>query len=235
MGVWQGVLTFVLAWRGGRWQSIVKGGRPEAEATFRGQCVFMRIKGGQTISGVCCTRCQLTIMAWRDREESPNFVFWDVDWVGHENERDWGCRWEWYGGYKWIWEIRGVTCLIWLGTPRVSVVTCQIASRTCHIGDGPLTRTQISLSPRFSEWFPPSLIIFLFHSQLYNQISTRSWVIPLYLCMQWWRVHTEYSICQIQHTPSTAYTKHCVHRVQHTLSTAYSAYWIISWSSVSHS
>jgi len=60
---------------------------PEAEATFRGQLVIMRMKGRQTILGtqcmmylayactrcmlvlgVCCTRCQLMIMTWRDRE-----------------------------------------------------------------------------------------------------------------------------------------------------------------------
>jgi len=32
---------------------------PEAEGTFRGQLVIMRIKGRQTILGVCCTRCML--------------------------------------------------------------------------------------------------------------------------------------------------------------------------------
>jgi len=37
----------------------VKGGTPEAEATFRGQLVIMRMKGRQTILGGCCTRCML--------------------------------------------------------------------------------------------------------------------------------------------------------------------------------
>ena len=32
---------------------------PEADATFRGQLEIMRMKGRQTILGVCCTRCML--------------------------------------------------------------------------------------------------------------------------------------------------------------------------------
>jgi len=32
---------------------------PEAEATFRGQLKIVRMKGRQTILGVCCTGCML--------------------------------------------------------------------------------------------------------------------------------------------------------------------------------
>ena len=42
--------------------------------------------------------------------------------------------------------------------------------------------------------------------------------------MQWSLVTTEYSIHQVQHTPSTAYTKYSIHQVQHTPSTAYTKY-----------
>jgi len=35
----------------------LEGGTPEAEATFRGQLEIVRMKGRQTILGVCCTRC----------------------------------------------------------------------------------------------------------------------------------------------------------------------------------
>jgi len=38
--------------------------------------------------------------------------------------------------------------------------------------------------------------------------------------MAWSWVDTEYSIHQVQHTPSTAYTKYSIHLVQHTPSTA---------------
>ena len=48
------------------------GGMPEAEATFRDQHVIMRMKESKTILdavlGICCTRCELMIMAWRHRE-----------------------------------------------------------------------------------------------------------------------------------------------------------------------
>jgi len=35
---------------------------PEAEATFRGQLAIERMKGRQTILGVCCTRCMLYLV-----------------------------------------------------------------------------------------------------------------------------------------------------------------------------
>jgi len=37
-------------------------------------------------------------------------------------------------------------------------------------------------------------------------------------------VNTKYSIHQVQHTPSAAYTKYIIHQVQHTPSTAYTKY-----------
>jgi len=56
--MWQGDFTFELSWRAGWWQSIVYGGRPEADVTFRGQLVIMRMKGRQTIFE-CCSQCML--------------------------------------------------------------------------------------------------------------------------------------------------------------------------------
>ena len=38
------------------------GGRPEPEGTFRGQLEIVRMKGRQTISGECCTRCMLYLV-----------------------------------------------------------------------------------------------------------------------------------------------------------------------------
>ena len=38
------------------------GGRPEAEATFRGQLVIIRIEGRHTILGGCCTWCMLYLV-----------------------------------------------------------------------------------------------------------------------------------------------------------------------------
>jgi len=59
--MWQGDLIFDLSWRVGWLQSIVWGGTPDAEATFRGQVLIMRMKGRLTILGVCCTRCMLRL------------------------------------------------------------------------------------------------------------------------------------------------------------------------------
>jgi len=47
---------------------------------------------------------------------------------------------------------------------------------------------------------------------------------PSYLSMTWSWVDSEYSIRQVQHTPSTVYTKHSIHRVQHSPSTVYTEY-----------
>jgi len=77
-------------------------------------------------------------------------------------KRDGVWRWERYGGYERIWEIRGTTCLIGLGRPRIGVISRRIGTRTCRIGDGQLTRTRNSRNPSFSWWFPPSPLISLF-------------------------------------------------------------------------
>ena len=116
---------------------------------------------GYAVHGVCCTRCQLMIMTWRDREGWLTFVFCNHGKVVDEKERDGGWRWGRCGGYERIWEISGMTWLIGLRRPRIGVITCQIGTRTCHVGDGQLTRTRNSLSPIFSWWYASSLHISL--------------------------------------------------------------------------
>jgi len=162
--MWQGDFTFELSWRAGWWRSFVYGGTLEAEATFRGQLVIMTMMGRQTIFqcctqcmlysvyavlGVCCTRCQLMIMPWRDREGWLNFVFCDDGWDVDEKERDVGWRWERCGGYERIRGIRSTTCLIGLGRHRIGVITRRIGTHTCRIGDGKLSRTRNSLKSQF--------------------------------------------------------------------------------------
>ena len=88
-------------------------------------------------------------MAWRDREGWLIFVFCDDGWDGDEKERDVGWRWERCGGYEQIWEMKGTTCQIGLGRPRIGVITRRIATRTCRIGDCKLTRTRNSLNSQF--------------------------------------------------------------------------------------
>jgi hypothetical protein len=67
--------TCLLLWRAGQWHLIMNGGLPEAEATFWGHLLIMRMKGRPTIMrryspwwllytvyavlDVCCTRCRL--------------------------------------------------------------------------------------------------------------------------------------------------------------------------------
>jgi len=59
VGIWRGDSTFddpMQSWL----VAVDRQGRtPEAEATFRGQLEIMRMKGWQTILGVCGTRCML--------------------------------------------------------------------------------------------------------------------------------------------------------------------------------
>ena len=97
-----------------------EGGMSEAEATLRGQHEITRMKGWQTILGVCCTRCMLysvyavlgvcctqywlMIMARRDRVGWLNVVFlrW---WKSCIPERE---RWEMKIRTIWrIWSAMG--------------------------------------------------------------------------------------------------------------------------------
>jgi len=156
--MWQGDFTFELSWRAGWWRSIVYGGTPEAEASFRGQLVIMRMKGRQTIFE-CCTQCMLysvyavlSVNSWschgeKERDDLTLCSAMMVEmWM---RKRDGGWRWERCGGYERIWEIRGMTRLIELGRPRIGVITRQIGTHTCRIGDGKLTRTRNSLKSQF--------------------------------------------------------------------------------------
>jgi len=57
--------------------------------------------------------------------------------------------------YERICQIRGMACLIELGRPRISVITRRIWTRSCHIGDGKLTRTRNSLKSPFHKMISP--------------------------------------------------------------------------------
>jgi len=145
----------------GSW-SYIQGSTPNHENEGNKNNLGWMLNSVYAVPGVCCTHCQLMIMAWRDREGWLNFVFCDDAGVVDEKERDGGWRWECCGGYERIWEIRVTTCLIGLRRPRIGVFTRRIGNCTYRIGDGKLTRTRNSLSPSFSWWFPPSPLISLF-------------------------------------------------------------------------
>jgi len=57
--MWQGDFTFEALIESLLVVVDLKGGTPEAEATFRGQRVIVRLKEWQTILGVCWTWCML--------------------------------------------------------------------------------------------------------------------------------------------------------------------------------
>jgi len=125
------------------------------------------------VLGVCCTWCMLYLVYaalsvyswwWHGEIERDDSTLCSCDdgRVVDEKERDGEWRWEQFGGYERLWEIRSTTWLIGFRRPRISVITCRIGTWTCRIGDGQLTRTRNSLCPSFSWWFPPSPLISLF-------------------------------------------------------------------------
>jgi len=155
------------------------------------------------------------IMAWRAREGWLNFVFCDDGRVVDKKEIYGGWR-EQYGEYERIWEILGTTCLIRLGTPLSGVITRPIGTLTCCIGDGHLTRTGNPLNSQFRMMISlvPSHLCFSC-PQFYHHLRTRSYVIRIYLSMQWSSVNTQYSTHRALHALSTAFIEHCIHRALH--------------------
>jgi len=164
--MWQGDVTFERSWRAGWWRSIVYGGTPEAEATFRGQLVMMRMKGRQTIFE-CCTQCMLysvyavlgvnwwschgeierddltlcsakRVQMWMRKREMGDEDEDDVeDMSGYEKS---GVRLAWLG-----WEDL-VSVLLHAGSGLVPAIS-RMVNWLAH---------EILLSPSFSWWFVPS-------------------------------------------------------------------------------
>jgi len=164
--MWQGDFTFELSWRAGWWRSIMYEGTPEAEATFRGQLVIMRMKGKQTIFE-CRTQCMLYsvyavlgVNSWSchgeiERDDLTLCPAMMVEmWMrkremGDEDENDVEDK----SGY----EKSGVR-LAWLGWE-------DLISVVLHAGSGLIPAVpwmvnwlahEILLSPSFSWWFVPS-------------------------------------------------------------------------------
>jgi len=142
-------------WRHARSWSYIQGSTRNHENAGKTNNLWV-LYSVYAVLGVCCTRCRLMIMPWRDREGWLNFVFCDDGWDVDEKERDGGWRSERCGGYERIWEISGTTCLIGLGRPRIGVL---------HAGSGliPAVSGMVNwlahanlLSPSISWWFVPS-------------------------------------------------------------------------------
>ena len=121
------------------------------------------------------------------------------------NERDAGWTREWCRGYKLIWEIGGMTCLLWLERHRIGAITHRIKTHTCRIRDGKLTCARNFLKSQFLMTISPiSSHLSLSHPQPNHYLETQSKVIPLGLSVPWSRVNTEYSIHWVLHSPCTA-------------------------------
>ena len=140
------------------------------------------------------------IMAWRDTEGWLDIVFCNDGRVVDEKQSDVGRRWEWYGGYKWIWEIWSTTSLIGFRRPRIGDILRRIGTQTCRIRDGKLTGERNSRKSQFHMMIAPIPSHFsLSCPQLYHHLGTWSEVIPLYLSMTWSWVNAEYSVHQLLH------------------------------------
>jgi len=146
------------------------------------RCMLFSVYAGL---GVCCSRCMLFsvyavlgVYSWswhgEMKRDDLTLCSWDDGRVMDEKEGDGWWRWEWCGGYEWIHEMRGTTCLICLGRPRISVITRQIGTCTCHPGDGKLTPTRNSPSLSLACRIPPSLLISLSRPHLYNHLRRQS-------------------------------------------------------------
>ena len=125
--------------------------------------------------GVCYTQCQLMIMTKSDGKEWLNFVFCEDSGVVDNKGWDVGWRWERFGEYQQIWEIRCMTCLIGLRRPHIGVITCLIGIQTCRIRDGKLHRTRNSRKSQFLMMISSiSALLSLSRPQLYHYLKTRS-------------------------------------------------------------
>ena len=145
-----------------------------------------RMKGIQTILGVCCTRCMLhsayaalgvNSWWWHGEIQRDDLTLCSCNdgKVVDEKERDGGWRWERCGAYERNWEIKCTSCLIGFWKPRIGVITCRIRTYTCRAWDVKFTRTSNSLKSQFLMMISPiSSDLSLSCAQLYHHLRTRS-------------------------------------------------------------
>jgi len=134
-------------------------GMPGAEASLWFLHVNVRMNEWQTILCACCTHYVpyylhavhgVNSWSWHRGIERDDLTLCSgmmvMFWI---RKRDGGWRWEQYGGYELIWEIRSATCLMGFRRPRIGDNSCQIGSGTWHIRNIKLTPTQHSLKSQF--------------------------------------------------------------------------------------
>jgi len=157
----------------GSWCDI-QGSTPNHENEAKTHNLGWMLYSVYVVLGVCCTQCQLMIMAWWDREGWLNCVFCEDDRAVDKKEKAGGWRWERRGENERMWEIRGTTYLIGLGRPRIGEITHRMGTRTCRIGDGKLTHTKFSKYQILMIIYPISSHLSPSHPQLYCHLRTRS-------------------------------------------------------------
>jgi len=98
------------------------------------------------VLGVCCTRCVLHSVndvlrvnswSWHEEIERDDITLFPA-MIGElwKRKEDVGCRWEWYGRYERIWDVRGTTYLIGITWRGISDITLWVGACTCLIGAG---------------------------------------------------------------------------------------------------
>jgi len=111
-----------------------------------------------TVLSVCCTQCELMIMAWCNRERWLNFVFCDDGRETEMGDDDWnnmedtsGCE------MSGVRPTRlGLRDLAWVFIPAGLGVVPAVSGMENWLAH------KILISPSFSWWFPPSPLISLF-------------------------------------------------------------------------
>jgi len=160
------------------------------------------------VNGGWCTQCMLnsvhavlSVNSWSSHGEivKDDLILCSVmivEWRMKMSAGGW--RYEWYGGYKQIWEIRGSTCQIGCRRSRICDITPFNGTRVCRFGDRKVTCTCNFLKSQVLMKVS-HISSHLFHScpQLYHHLRTRSNVMPLYLSKPWLWANTKYSIHRV--------------------------------------
>ena len=158
-------------------------------------CTRWMLYSVYTVIGVCCTLCillsvyaALSVNSWwwhgEIERDGLTLCFCDDGIVVDKKEREGEWRWEQYGRYNRLWEIRNTAYLNGFKWHSVGIITRRIWTHTCHIGHCQLTHTQSSLKSQFLMMIASiSSDLSLSCAQLYNHPRKWSKVIPLYLSM----------------------------------------------------
>jgi len=153
-----------------------------------------------TVLSVCCTRCSLMIMGWRDWAGWFNFVCWGDNRVEDEKER----QGEEMGYYNEILGLRKIGCARQSSFPDMAGTTPAPAGNYTDIWS--FTRNQVCRTPDFSSplvssiSFPSSTLISFLSSTLPSCLSTKlshsSLSLDVTIMTEHWVWHTPSIACR---------------------------------------